>query len=66
MATFLSNISIGFYESKCLNEFNFNELKFYLKYADDIVAPLDKEQHWLNFLDFYNKKHPNIKYTIEN
>ena len=35
---------------------------FYLRYADDILAAFDKEHDSLNFL---NKKHPNIKFTIE-
>ena len=38
---------------------------FYLRYVDDIVAAFDKEQDSLNFLNFLNKKHPNIKFTIE-
>ena len=31
----------------------------------DILAAFDKEQHSLNFLNFWNKKLPNIKFTIE-
>ena len=53
---------MGFYESKCLNEYNLNKLKFYLRYVDDILAAFDKEQDSLNFL---GKRHPNIKFTIE-
>ena len=40
-------------------------LKFYLRYIDDILAAFDKEQDSLNFLNFLNKRHPNIKFTIE-
>ena len=53
---------MGFYESKWLNEYNLNKLKFYLRYVDDILAVFDKEQDSLNSL---NKRHPNIKFTIE-
>ena len=61
----LANIFMGFYESKWLNEYNFNKPKFYLRYADDILAAFYKKQDSLNFLDFLNKRYPNIKFTIE-
>ena len=61
----LANIFMGFYESKWLNEYNLNKPKFYLKYVDDILAAFDKEQDSLNFLNFLNNRHPNIKFTIE-
>ena len=56
---------MGFYESKCLNEYNFNKLKFYFRYVDDILAAFHKEQDSLTFLNFLNKRHPNIKFMIE-
>ena len=51
-----------FYKSKWLNEYNLNKPKFYLRYVDDLLAAFDKEQDSLNFL---NKRHRNIKFTIE-
>ena len=36
----------------------------YLRCVDDILAAFDNEQDLLNFLDFLNKRHPNIKFTI--
>ena len=65
LAPVLANIFMGFYESKWLNEYNFNKPKFYLRYVDDILAAFDKEQDSLNFLNFLNKRHPNIKFMIE-
>ena len=56
---------MGFYESKWLNEYYLNKSKFYLRYVDDILAAFDNEQDSFNFLDFLNKRHPNIKFTIE-
>ena len=56
---------MGFYESKWLNEHNLNKLKFYLRYVDDILAAFDKEQDSLNLSNFLNRRHPNIKFTIE-
>ena len=65
LAPVLANIFMGFYESKWLNEHNLNKPKFYLRYVDDILVAFDKEQDSLNFLNVINKRHPNIKFTIE-
>ena len=65
LAPVLANIFMGFHESKWLNEYNLNKPKFYLRYVDDILAAFDNEQDSLNFLNFLNNKHPNIKFTIE-
>ena len=65
LAPVLANIFMGFYESKWLNEYNLNKPKFYLRYVDDIVAAFGKEQDSLDFLNFLNKRYPNIKFTIE-
>ena len=56
---------MGFYESKRLNEYSLNKPNFYLRYVDDILAAFDNEQDSLNFLDFLNKRHHNIKFTLE-
>ena len=65
MAPVLANIIMGFYESKRLDEYNLNKPKFYLRYVDEILAAFDKEQDSLDFLNFLNKRHPSIKFTIE-
>ena len=65
LAPALANIFMSFYESKWLNEYNLNKPKFYLRYVDDILAAFDKEQDSLSFLNFLNKRHANIKFTIE-
>ena len=65
LAPVLANIFMGFYKSKWLNEYHLNEPEFYLEYADDILAAFDNEQDSLNFLDFSNNRHTNIKITIE-
>ena len=61
----VANIFMGFYESKWLNEYNINKPKSYLRYLDDILAAFGNEQDSLNFLNFLNNRHPNIKFTIE-
>ena len=63
-APVLANVFMGFYESKWLNAHNINKPNFYLRYANDILAASDNEQVSLNFLDFLNKRHPSIKFTI--
>ena len=65
LAPVLANTFMGFYESKWLNEYNLNKPKFYLRYADDILAAFDNKQDSLNFLNFLNNRHLNIKLTIE-
>ena len=52
LAPVLANIFIGFHESKWLNEYNLNKLKFYLRYVDDILAAFYNEQDSLIFLQF--------------
>ena len=65
LAPALANILLGFYEFKWLNEFDLNKINFWLRYVNDILAAFDNKQNSLNFLDFLNKRHLNIKHTIE-
>ena len=64
-ASVLAKIIMGFYKSKWLNEYNLNKPKLYLRYVDDVLATFEMEQDSLNFLNFLNDKHRNIKFTIE-
>ena len=65
LAPVLANIFMSFHESKWLNEYNLSKPKLYLRYVDDILAAFGNEQDSLNFLNFLNNRHPNIKFTIE-
>ena len=57
---------MDFYESTWLDEYNLNKPNFYLRYVDVIIlAAFDNEQNSLNFLNFINNRHTNIKFTIE-
>ena len=38
LASVLANVFMNFFKSKCLNEYNLNKPKFYLRYVDDIAA----------------------------
>ena len=64
LAPVLANIFMGLYKCKSFNEYNLNNLKFYLRYVDDILAAFENELNSLDYLDFLNKRHPNIKYMI--
>ena len=61
----LDNIFMGFYESRWLNKYNLNKPKFFLQYVDDILAAFGNEQDSLNFFNFLNNRHSNIKFKIE-
>ena len=65
IAPVLANIFMGFYKSKWLNEYNPNKPKFYLSYVDDILVAFDNEQESLNFFNFLNDRHPDIKFMIK-
>ena len=52
LAPVLAKIFMGFYESKWLNEYNLNNNKFYLRYADDILAAFGNKQESLVFQIF--------------
>ena len=56
---------MGFHESKWINEYNLKKPKFYLRYVDDILAAFDNEQDLLIFLNFFNNRHPNNEFTME-
>ena len=56
---------MDFYKSNWLNEYNLYKPKVYLRCVDDILAAIEKKQDSLNFLNFLNNKHANIKFTIE-
>ena len=62
LALVLANISMGFHESKWLDEYNRSKPKLYL---DDILAAFDNEQDSLIFLNVSNNRHPNVKFTVE-
>ena len=49
LAPVLANISMGFYESMWLNQYNLNKPKFYLRYVDDILGAFNNKQDRLNF-----------------
>ena len=51
LAHIVSNIFMGFYKPKWLNEYNLNKPNFCLRYVNNVLAAFDNEQDSLNFLD---------------
>ena len=49
LAPVLATIFMNFYESKWLNEYNFNKSKFCLRFVNDILAAFANEQDLLIF-----------------
>ena len=66
MVPALTNIFMGYQETKWLKGCNLNKPKLYLIYFDGILAACDKEKDSLDFfIRFLHKKHCNIKFMIE-
>ena len=54
LAPVLPNILISFHKFKWLNECDFNKLKFYLRYVDDIPVAFNNEQDsFFKFFKFF-------------
>ena len=60
---FLPLLSVSSPEKAHLNRVN--KPKFYLRHVDVILAAFDNEQATLNFQNFLNSRHPNIKFTVK-
>ena len=65
LAPVLANVFMGHHESKWLNTYLHNKPNFYIRYVDDILTTFENEQDSLDFLNFLNKQHSNIKFTME-
>ena len=55
---------MGFYEFRWVHKYNLDKPKFYFRYVDGVVAAFGNEQDSLNFLNFLNNIHPNIKQLL--
>jgi len=65
LAPVLANLFMGFNESKWLNNYSLPKPDFYIRYVDDILTTFNNKIDALNFLNFLNKQHKNIKFTTE-
>ena len=62
----LTDVFLCYHESNCLKDCpkDFKPL-YYKRYVDDIFALFNKPEHAQFFLDYINKKHKNMKFSIE-
>ena len=63
----LANASLCFYEKKkrleqCPDEF---KLVYYRRYVDNILVLYRSRDHLIEFRDYFNKCHPNTKFSFE-
>ena len=65
LAPVLANLFMGYNENLWLNNYSLNKPKFYIRYVDDILTVFDNENDAKHFLDYLNRQHKNIKFTIE-
>ena len=62
---FLANLFMAHHEEIWIEEFLGSKPSFYSRYVDDIFAVFDSENEALNFFNYINNKHQNIKFTME-
>ena len=65
LAPTLANLFLGHHENNWLSDYQGSSPLFYKRYVDDIIAMFDNESDSLQFLNYLNTKHLNIKFTIE-
>ena len=53
------------FEEKCMEDLNKLGINIWYRYVDDVFATLDKPNNEKVILEYLNKQHPNIKFTIE-
>ena len=65
LAPILANLFMGYNEKNWIEKFEGQKPQFYKRYVDDIFATFDNEDDALNFYNYLNNRHPNIKFTKE-
>ena len=65
LAPVLANLFMGHHEAIWLNGYTGCKPLFYKRYVDDIISIFNTEEDSLNFLDYLNTRHPNIRFTME-
>ena len=60
----LANLFMAYHEKSWIENYSSTPI-FYKRYVDDIFCLLENEMEAKKFLDYLNKKHPSIKFTME-
>lgn len=60
-----ANVFMSHLESKIMSQLSRLGVKHWMRFVDDIFALLTSKEKADNVLDYLNKQHPNIKFTVE-
>jgi hypothetical protein len=60
-----ANVFMSNFENKLMKELRELGLSVWLRYVDDVFATVEKEEDAEKILEFLNRQHPNIRFTIE-
>ena len=61
----LANVFMGYHERNWITNYDHSKPLFYTRYVDDIFCLFNREDECDVFLDYMNRQHPNIRFTIE-
>ena len=65
LAPALANLFLGNFESLWLKDARAKKVLFYRCYVDDIFCLFEKEADYVEFYEFINSEHPNIRFIFE-
>ena len=65
LGSVLTNLFMGYHESKWLSDYKTSEIVMYQRYVDDIFCVFNNENDAKNFFEYLNEQHINIKFTME-
>ena len=65
LAPALANLFLGFHENNWLNDPKAGNVIFYKRYVDDIFCLFPNDNCFIEFFDFINSSHDNIRFTYE-
>ena len=60
-----ANAFMSSFETKHINQLNTLGVKRWLRYVDDVFATIESREKAATILEFLNKQHPSLKFTIE-
>ena len=56
---------MGYHEKEWIRNYNYGGLFYYKRYVDDIFAVFETKDYVGSFCNYINRKHRNIKFTME-
>ena len=65
LAPALANLFMSYHEKSWLESDEGAHILYYKRYVDDIFCIVENEDESSKFLEYLNRQHPNIKFTLE-